>query len=655
MKIFEVLQRKYYLYGLHLVFIVILGLLVFGNTLNNAFHLDDYYEVLDNPGIQKVSPVYRHFVDPYTMTTIPRIAQYRPLLPLTLSFNYALHEYRVFGYHVVNLLFHLLATFMVYFLCLELLLQAGYKDNEQNLFEWIAATVAVVFLIHPVSGIPVNYICLRNLSMMQLFFSGSFLFYMRMRRFGSTPLRWIVILSLFWLALLSKTTVIVMPLLVIFYETMINKHKVICWETLRKSIPFGSLILFWIFFTRVILNFSEIGSATTINFGTIWFHATTQLKLHLFHYAWNFIWPFGIRMAPFVENITLGDPKLWLGLVFILTTLWAAWHYRNKHPLVSFCIVAYWLLIAVTSSIIPLHLVVSHYRPYASSMYLYLALLVAALNSIPRKQLIVICIFLVGYFSFASILLNKSWLTEVSLWKHSIEKGGDDLAHLNYAMSVEDLTVREKHLRKSLKISPWRTVTLIDLGLLLISKGDKVQGFEMIKESVHRDPYLGQAHYWLAIAYKNESMLTEAVSSAKKAAELVKYNLKYQIEAAYLLQQTEQFNESLKYLNRIEEYDKYFQHTLFLQGFAYHKLGDNHKAIKKYKEFLVKWPNEIQTTFNLAYAYMDIGNYQSAIHFFKQTLRFDPEYHEANDHLVFCYEAVGDMEAANYHRNNKSL
>src|SRR5688572_3543069 len=78
----------------------------FHNVFSNSFHLDDFYRVVANPGIQEVHPFWRHFVDPSTMSTLPRITAYRPLLPLTLSLNYWWGGETPAGYHAVNLGFH---------------------------------------------------------------------------------------------------------------------------------------------------------------------------------------------------------------------------------------------------------------------------------------------------------------------------------------------------------------------------------------------------------------------------------------------------------------------------------------------------------------------------------------------------------------------
>jgi hypothetical protein len=62
----------------------------FSGTRSHGFHLDDHYHVAANPEIRQVGPVGRHFTDPRTMSSLDRIVQYRPLLPLSLSLSYAL-------------------------------------------------------------------------------------------------------------------------------------------------------------------------------------------------------------------------------------------------------------------------------------------------------------------------------------------------------------------------------------------------------------------------------------------------------------------------------------------------------------------------------------------------------------------------------------
>ncbi|NIQ00767.1 MAG: hypothetical protein GWM98_10525, partial [Nitrospinaceae bacterium] len=131
--------------------------LVYSNTLKNGFHLDDFDRVVDNPGIHKVFPLTRHFVDVWTMSTLVENRSFRPLLPLSLSLNYAVGGDSLPGYHLVNIGIHALSAILVYFLGLELLIQSGALQESPGRRKGTALAAALIFAVHPVSGYPVNY------------------------------------------------------------------------------------------------------------------------------------------------------------------------------------------------------------------------------------------------------------------------------------------------------------------------------------------------------------------------------------------------------------------------------------------------------------------------------------------------------------------
>ena len=53
------------------------------------------------------------------------------------------------------------------------------------------------------------------------------------------------------------------------------------------------------------------------------------------------------------------------------------------------------------------------------------------------------------YFAAASISLNGTWRTNATLWAHSVRYGGDEVAHLNLAMSFADR--RDPRVRRNLE------------------------------------------------------------------------------------------------------------------------------------------------------------------------------------------------------------
>jgi len=73
----------------HLIYLACISVIVFANTLHNAFQLDDFHSIVNNPEIRYIHPLWRHFTDPSTITVLPSNISYRPLLPLSLSLTYA--------------------------------------------------------------------------------------------------------------------------------------------------------------------------------------------------------------------------------------------------------------------------------------------------------------------------------------------------------------------------------------------------------------------------------------------------------------------------------------------------------------------------------------------------------------------------------------
>lgn len=83
---------------------------------------------------------------------------YRPLLPLSLSLSYALHGLHVRGYHLLNLVAHLLAATVFYLAFARLLAFVAREERPRARDRLLAALAAAIFVVHPISGMSVNYL-----------------------------------------------------------------------------------------------------------------------------------------------------------------------------------------------------------------------------------------------------------------------------------------------------------------------------------------------------------------------------------------------------------------------------------------------------------------------------------------------------------------
>jgi tetratricopeptide (TPR) repeat protein len=126
-------------------------------------------------------------------------------------------------------------------------------------------------------------------------------------------------------------------------------------------------------------------------------------------------------------------------------------------------------------------------------------------------------------------------------------------------------------------------------------------------------------------------------------------NVEYQYESALALQQKGDVTASLPYLIRISTLERGYRNSLFLEGWAYQKLGRWPEAEQTYMAALEYDPLHVQTRFNLAYGLMDASRYREAISEFEEVIRINPGNGSAHHWLGKCYAAIGDNNAAEQH------
>jgi hypothetical protein len=370
-KLLHFLHRKTRLsQGIHLALLILIASLVFSNTLENTYQLDSVPRVGNNTEISEFWPPARFFTDIRTGSITPQIAEYRPLMPLSHSINSeiarATGTSKLAGFHVGNIAIHIGSAILVYFLFCLLLSNWNRVIKTETLsihFSHQAFVAALIFAVHPIAGSAVNYIAARDLLLMVFFFIASMLVYINMRRTGDTVSGWLVSLLLLSLAILSKQAAIMGFGLVFLIEWILFDVKLrdrrLWARTALFAVPTAAYFLLWFIW---IDNQTSVGSLRTIKGFTYPF---TMLDAHFFYYFRNFVWPFEMRALARVEMIeSILAPTALVGLTFIITTLVVATKFRKRNPLITFSILAYWLLFSLTSSIFPFGYVVTDYRQY---------------------------------------------------------------------------------------------------------------------------------------------------------------------------------------------------------------------------------------------------------------------------------------------------
>lgn len=629
----------------------------YSNTLRNGFHLDDFYRIRDNPEIRRVSPVLRHFVDPGTISgsrgvsesALSQIGQYRPLLPLSLSLNYAVAGLELPGYHLVNIALHLAGCVLVYLLVARILALARPRGIPAGAgTRWAALGVALVYAVHPLSGYPVNYILARDLLLMQAFALGSLLAY---GGGGARPSawRWAAALALLELALMSKVTAAVVPLLILAWEWTVAGSGLRSRRAWVRAAPFAALTALHLGLARLMLDFGDLSRVESSGVWS-WTYAWTQADVHVTEYLKNFFWPMAIRMAPFVaERTTLADPRVLAGLAIVAVSVTLAVRLRKRAPAAAFAILGYWILMLPESSVLPISHHAVHYRAFPSSWLLYLAvaLLVARLAR-PRVALAIGGAATV-VLAVATVSLNRTYRTEESLWAHSVRHGGEALAHMNYAMSIperRDPRVRA-HLERAVEMSPNYVLAHVNLGLLSIEHGDVEDGLERLRWATRMAPEWPEAWFWLSVAEDRLDLVDDAVASAERALALDPRNLDYGYRAALARSRAVDFAGALTGARRVLAVDPEHAGARFVEAHALQMTGATEAATRSYAQYLSAQPDDLEARFDLAYAWISLGRCVDAGPHLRGILEAQPDHALAAQYLQLCEdEQRGGSRAA---------
>ncbi|MCA9668586.1 MAG: tetratricopeptide repeat protein [Myxococcales bacterium] len=624
---------------LQLVAIAALALLAHVNTFDNSFHLDDFYRVRDNPDIRRVSPISRHFVDPRTMSTLEKIAQYRPLLPLSLSIDYAAaggrHSLR--HYHATNLALLMLVALLCWLLVRQLLARAGVEVGLLPL------GVAAIVAVHPVSGILVNYICARDLLLAMVGLLGTLCAYLAARGAGPTTrgrLMWGLSLLALALALLSKTNAAVAPALIVLLELTIGGESPRSARPWLRALPAALVVAAFFAWTHFGLGFSDAAHVTSQQ--SPWTYAATQARLHLLHYLRNALWPLALAVDPHVQAVDSFDLGAICGAALIIASLLLAARWRRERPLEALCIAGYWVAMAPTSSLLPLHAMAVDYRPFVASpfLWLFVALLLRRVLAVQPLLRAGACALALLYFGAVALANNRAWRDDRALWEHAVAHGGGALAHHNLAVALgrrDELPRRVALLRQALALAPRFVLAHVNVCRALVGLGKTREGLAHCTKAVGLDPRAPLPRYWVALTLAQLGDKRAAARHYAVAAELDARNIEYQYAAARALQVAGDEQRSLAPLRRLMRLSpRGYKDAGYLLGWAYQKLGQRDRAIAAYRAFLSAQPKHVQARFNLAFALMKRGDCKAAVPEFQRVLSLKPSYQAARLHLSSC-------------------
>lgn len=568
--------------GLLLAGLMVFTLLLFAESLSADFTFDDRDMVVNNPEIQKGTFWdLVDFEDEY-------YGWRRPLRRVTYMIDYSLFGTSPTGYHVHNLLWHLLSVGLFYILVRSLSKRVT-----------IALPAALLFAIHPIHVEVVTNITDRKESLCMAFLLASFVSYHRfIQEGGRKRWAWLTGAAVTWiLALSSKQVAIVLPLLLMTYEFLyVQKEKrFLIRNRLLVSggvILGGALLLTYVFLVVDLENLRDSKIFRGYRGELSLYSVAITSGRTFWRYVELLVWPSSLCPDHAVElSRSLFDPTTLLSWVGLISLMIVAFLIAHRTPLLAFGI--FWFLISYLpiSNLVPTSYILADrymYIPSAGFCIILVCLgekLYRKLHSvIPRYAIPLMAAvggLLIGSYSLSAHSYNSYWTHERVLWHYTLGCNPQSFraySHLGvqhyregtYPKAIEDLT-------KAIKLG--YTDDYVNRGSAFLEMKNYEAAIADYNQAIASRPDWAKAYFGRGLVYFEMGRYEQAIDDYTQAIEL-------------------QADYSKAYNNR---------------GLAYENLNRRKEALENYVEATRLDPDNGAAHNNLGRALVYAGRFKEAI------------------------------------------
>jgi len=501
-----------------LVILILAGLLVYANTLQAPFILDDGVNIRDNPHIRLTELTWRGIAGAALKSPLSN----RPVANASFALNYYLHKYDLRGFHLVNIFIHLATGTLLYFLT-RVTLNLPALRSRYGSRDWIPFFTALLWLVHPLQTQSVTYIVQRMNSLSALFYVLALLCYAKSRLAETGTGRWALVAGCGISTLLafgSKETTATLPLFIFLYEWFFFQDLSGQW--LKKHFP----LLLGVFLLLALLALAYLGWHPLEKIASGYGHrdfsigqrVLTQFRVILFYLS-LLLFPHPSRLNldhDFSLSRSLTDPLTTLpsmGLVAALFCL--ALFLAKRERLLSFCLLWFLGNLFIESSFIGLEMVFEH-RTYLPSMFIILMVVVLISRGIPSKWLatVILCAMTVicAVWTFER---NSVWRDEVALWRDcALKSPAKPRTHLNLGRALARKGAYGEAITRfseALRIKPDYAKAYNNLGAALASQKRYKEAIAYYTEALRLKPDYARAHNNLGAALANQKQYGQAV------------------------------------------------------------------------------------------------------------------------------------------------
>ncbi len=489
---------------LFLVGLVAAVFLVYQPAWHGGYLFDDNQHVT-RPELRSLHGLHRIWFE------IGTFDRYYPLLDSLFWFQHRLWG-DALGYHLVNLALHSAAAILMLLILRRLKVPGAYL-------------AAAIFALHPVNVESVAWISELKNTLSGVFFLSAIFVYLRFDQ--TRKLTWyFCAFGLFGLALLSKTTAVMLPavLPVILWW---QRGRLSLKKDLLPLIPFflcsaiAGLLTIWV--ERNLAGaVSELANLTLVERGLIAGRA-------IWFYLGKLIWPVNLMLVYPRWQISSGAGWQYLFPVAVGILLALVWRLRrwSRGPVAGilfFVITLFPLLGFLNLNFFRYSFVADHFQ-YLASLGI-ITLFSAGATLLLRRKLMgqISGVALVAVLAGLSWQQSRMYADSEPLYRTTIERNHESwLAHNNLGIALmehgqEAEAMAEYHA--ALRIKPDYAEAHNNLGVILLRRGQEAEAMAEYQMALRIKPDYAVAHNNLGLVLVDRGQITEAIEQYQTALKI---------------------------------------------------------------------------------------------------------------------------------------
>jgi tetratricopeptide (TPR) repeat protein len=553
-----------------LLIVLVLGLAVlitYYPAINAGYIWDDDLHVTNNTSLHSWQGLQDIWIK------IGATPQYYPMVFSSFWIEYQFWELNPIGFHINNILLHLLNSLLLW----RLLSFLGVRG---------ALLASAIFALHPVHVESVAWISERKNVLSGFFYLSSILIYLRYFIFSTSPhtkKTWFFYLSsltLFLFALLSKTVTCSLPatlLLILWWKGVkINKR------VLASLVPFFLLAMVMGIIT-IWMEHNVVGAS-----GNEWQFSFLERFVIAGWAVWFYIGKLIIPISlTFIYPQFAISGSVWqfylpVSLLFLILVLWFYRKKIGKGPLVC--------LLFFTGTLFPALGFIDFYPmrySFVADHFQYLAS--------------------IGPITFIAVIISEVTTDNIKLFNKDVLSRISKCIISVLLILLITLSWKQAHIYEN-------TITLWE-------------------DTIKKNSGAWIAHNNLGSEHTLLGNYDIAIYHYLQAIQLIPQNIAAYNNIGYALNKIGMYGDAIYWLKLGYDIDEEDFHSNNNLGMVYMNLEDLKQANYYYYKALEIFPNSTDTLNNIGVVQLNLGNVDKAMQYFREALRIEPDHVNANDNL----------------------